>query len=188
MKKLNQFITEKLKLGKNNKVYNYHPNTRDELVNLLDKLIKERGNNANLNDIDVSKITDMSTIFYIINQKTIIGNINISLWNTSNVENMYGMFYGCKVFNCDLSEWDVSKVMNMENMFGFCTKFESDLSEWDISNVLNITNMFRNCKKFESDLNDWNTNKIISAFNWYQGCPYLENHLPKWNDDLMKNQ
>ena len=32
--------------------YNYHPKTRDELKELVKKLIKERGKDADLNDID----------------------------------------------------------------------------------------------------------------------------------------
>ena len=106
MKQLNQYITEKLKINKDIKVkeYNYHPKDKDELESLINTLIKERGKNADLNDIDVSNITDMSKLFINLDPH----NIDISEWNVSNVENMKRMFDNCKNFNSDISNWNVS--------------------------------------------------------------------------------
>ena len=65
MKQISYYILERLHINKDidNHYYNYHPKTRDELQELVNKLIKERGNDANLNDIDTSEITDMSYMF-----------------------------------------------------------------------------------------------------------------------------
>ena len=56
MKQINKYIVERLHInkdtGKQNHHYNYHPKTRDELKELVKKLIKERGKDADLNDID----------------------------------------------------------------------------------------------------------------------------------------
>ena len=43
--------------------YNYHPKTKEELIDLIKELIGIRGNEADLNDIDVSQITSMSWLF-----------------------------------------------------------------------------------------------------------------------------
>ena len=53
MQSLKTIISERLHINKDigNHSYNYHPKTRDELKELVDKLIKERGNDADLNDI-----------------------------------------------------------------------------------------------------------------------------------------
>ena len=75
------------------------PTTKDELINEI-KIRLDRGQ-TNLNDIDTSKITDMSDLFYDFNQ---IQDIDISLWDVSNVEDMNGMFYNCPNFNSDLSK------------------------------------------------------------------------------------
>ena len=68
MKNLKDIIQERLHInkdtGNHNHSYNYHPKTIDELKELVDKLIKERGNDADLNDIDTSEITDMNYMFY----------------------------------------------------------------------------------------------------------------------------
>ena len=114
MKKLNQFITEKLKLNNKIQKYKYHPKTRDDLEELVDKLIEKRGLNANLNDIDTSEITDMSFLFY-----DSMFNGDISQWDVSNVENMAGMFENSE-FDRDISEWNVSKVKDMQYIFKSC--------------------------------------------------------------------
>ena len=102
-----------LHINKDTKIqtYNYHPKTNDELKKLIKKLIKERGENADLNDIDTSEITNMSYMFY--NSKF---NGDISKWDVSNVEDMPYMFYDSK-FNGDISKWNTSNVKDMNNMF-----------------------------------------------------------------------
>ena len=113
MKTLKLYINEALHVNKDTKedYYNYHPKDRDEIRTLVINLIKERGNNANLNDIDTSGITDMSYLFY--DSKF---NGDISKWDVSKVENMYAMFHNSK-FNGDISKWDVSNVKYMTRMF-----------------------------------------------------------------------
>ena len=113
MKTLKLYITEALHVNRNTKTqtYNYRPKTTDDLRKLVNKLIKERGENADLNDIDTSEITNMSYLFY--DSKF---NGDISKWDVSNVEDMPYMFYDSK-FNGDISNWDVSKVKYMTGMF-----------------------------------------------------------------------
>ena len=123
MKTLSNYIVEGFRINKDTKVqkHNYHPETKEELRQLIKDLLSERGKNADLNDIDVSEITNMSNLFTGID----IDNIDISEWDVSNVTSMYDMFYGCKKFNSDLSKWDVSKVTDMEFMFADCDSLEN---------------------------------------------------------------
>jgi len=115
MKELKEILLEKLKIGSKSKVNTkYHPTTRDELKDLINKLIQERGNNADLNDIDTSEITDMEKLFYASKF-----NGDISEWDVSNVMNMYKMFTRSK-FNGDLSKWNTTKLKKNFAMFRFC--------------------------------------------------------------------
>ena len=66
MKSLQQYIQEKLiiKKGKGKIIdYKYFPETKEELKDIIWERIEAEGNEVNLNDIDVSKITDMSYLF-----------------------------------------------------------------------------------------------------------------------------
>ena len=87
---INQFLAVLLEDEANEYMkeqYKYFPQTKDELRSLIEQRIKDEGNEVDLNDIDVSKITDMSELF---------------LWSD---------------FNGDISNWDVSKVTDMRGMF-----------------------------------------------------------------------
>ena len=138
MKKLKDIIVERLHINKDIKSYNYQPKTKVELKELIDKLIKERGNKADLNDIDTSEITNMYALF---NKSEFNGDI--SNWNVSNVKDMSSMFQYSK-FNGDISNWDVSNVKYMGYMFAYSefTGKNGDISEWDVGNVKNMYHMF----------------------------------------------
>ncbi len=140
MKQINTYISEKLVINKDSMTkvpkYNYYPKDRRELIRIVNKLLKERGNDADLNDIDTSNITDMSLIFY--NSKF---NGDISKWDVSNVEDMLNMFYYSE-FNGDISSWDVSNVKYMGGMF-FGSDFNGDINNWDVSNVKYMKDIFK---------------------------------------------
>ena len=139
MKTLQNYITEKILINKNSKiVYNYHPETKEELRKIIKQKIESEGNECDLNDIDTSNITDMSNLFA--HSKF---NGDISKWDVSNVTDMGGMFRFSK-FNGDISNWDVSNVTEMNCMFRY-SKFNGDICKWDVSKVTNNVHIFVNC-------------------------------------------
>ena len=128
MKSLETYIIEKLIIKKNKTTnYKYFPKTKEELVNIIKQRIEQEGNEVDLNDIDVSKITDMSGLFGVTDF-----NGDISQWDVSNVTDMRDMFYGCSNFNQDISNWDVSNVIDAYDMFSGCENFNQDISSWDV--------------------------------------------------------
>ena len=142
MKNLSQYIQEKLIIKKNrNKInYKYYPKTKEELKEIINKRILKEGTKVDLNDIDVSEITDMARLFIYLDF-----NGDISNWNVSNVNNMGNMFDGCKSFNQDISSWDVSNVTDMSFMFNGCHNFNQDISSWDVSKVKYKVDIFGKC-------------------------------------------
>ena len=187
MKQINQFINEyivKKKLDKfidSEDHYDYFPKTKEELSKIIQNLLKD--NQTNLNVIDVSKITDMSELFYKINQNIKMSNIDVSKWNVSKVKNMQYMFFDCHEFNCDLSNWNVSNVENMKGMFQNCENFEGKgLENWDVSNVKYTKYMFFECTNFNCDLSNWDVSNVESMFGMFYNCNILKN-IPSWYEE-----
>ena len=61
----------------------------------------------------------------------------ISKWDTSNVESMSYMFYGCsslKEIDKDISKWNTDKIKDISNMFTNCNSLQKvpDISNWKI--------------------------------------------------------
>ena len=191
MKNLNKYILEKLHINNTTKIeYIYHPKTKGELIACIMEKIENEGygtkdNLLNLNDIDTSKITNMSNLFYGNDDYYELSNLSkngyfdISDWDVSNVENMQNMFRVSK-FDGDLSNWNVSKVKNMNSMFSY-SKFtgkNGDISKWDVSNVKDMQWMFYG-SEFNGDISDWNVRKVENMENMFYECP-LQNNPPKW--------
>ena len=124
----------------------YRPKNNDELKALCDI------DSIELDDIDPSKVTDMSRIFDGSNRKDFSG---IESWNVSNVVNMYGMFYCNRWFNADISGWNVENVEDMENMFCGTEQFCHSLNEWSINNQVNIQGIFADTNYPKKYIKSW---------------------------------
>ena len=122
MRNLKDIICERLVLSKNKKPTLF-PKSKEELKEIIKTEIEKNGNECSLNHIDVSKITDMSGVFF---KSKFDGDI--SDWDVSNVTNMYAMFSDSK-FNGDISKWDVSGVISMARMFKYCP-LENNPPKW----------------------------------------------------------
>lgn len=142
MKKLNNYICEKLHLDHNLTHTKYQPEDIHELRRIIREIFSKHGLNANLNNIDVSNITNMQSLFMSFPEC----NPDISKWDVSNVTNMKEMFYGCYKFNCDISNWDVSNCQNFYQMFTYCKSFSQNIDNWDVKKDANKDNMFLYCK------------------------------------------
>ena len=148
MKSISKYIQEKLIIKKSK--YKYFPETKEELQDIIKQRIKDEGSEVDLNDIDVSKITDMSDLFL------------------------------RKDFNGDISDWDVSNVKNMSEMFVNCFKFNKDISSWDVSNVTDMTSMFNGCKSFNQDISSWDVSKVKEHYFIFINCGIQDKYKPKF--------
>ena len=156
----------------------------------------------NINNLDTSRVTNMSYMFYAcFDLKT----VDLSNFNTENVTDMSYMFSNCsEITNLNFSSFDTRKVKNMESMFIYCSELtELDLSSFNTEKVTNMASMFQgdrnlttlnvssfdtsivtimeqmftNCDKLtELDLRNFNTNKV----EYYD-------YMFGWKNEFMPN-
>ena len=117
-------------------------------------------------------------------EKTKFKYIDISDWDVSKVTDMVSMFAGCEKLESvgDISNWDVSKVTNMAYMFEDCEKLKSvgDISDWDVSKVTIMTFMFYGCASFNQDISGWDVSKVTATVGMFDSCPIKEEYKPKF--------
>jgi surface protein len=179
--------------------------SRDELINLINT-------NGDYSKSCVSKITDMSRVFYnknnlkdisswdvsnVINMEEMFFNVdenpNLSKWNVGNVINMKGIFSSSgngtsvAVFNADVTNWNVSKVQNMNSMFYNRVNFNRDLNNWNVSNVTDISYMFSGCEIFNGNISTWNVGNVENMSHTFNTACKFNQDLSKWNVSKVKN-
>lgn len=184
MKSIYQYITEKLKIRKSN--YNYFPKTTTELRAIIKKRIENEGNDVDLNDINVSEITNMDALFHSKYLCDFCGDV--SKWDVSKVTSMNHMFCGCKKFNCNLAEWNTENVTNMNAMFHECHEFEGKgLENWIVTNVETMEGLFGYCYEFTGkEVEDWDIQNVESMIDMFYDCKNLNCNLDPWQTRFKK--
>ena len=107
---------------------------------LLNLFARSTYNNSVINNLNVSKITQLNSFF--INNEVFDQPLN--KWNTSNIGDIQYMFFGAISFNQDISMWNVSNVLNMSYSFYNAISFNQNISLWDVSNVVIMQGMLDN--------------------------------------------
>ena len=105
--------------------------------------------------------------------KTIEGLENL---DTSNVTNMYGMFWECSsLTDLNISSFDTSKVTNMSEMFSGCVSLtQLNVDNFDTSAVTDMLDMFFKCSSLsELNLSNFNTSKVTSMGGMFDWCTSL---------------
>ena len=95
-------------------------------------------------------------------------NINLSNFNTNNVNNMSHMFFGCIFKN---------KITKTNYMFNGCSSLSNiNLSNFNTNNVNNMSDMFSGCSSLTNiNLSNFNTNNVNNMSYMFDGCSSLTN-------------
>ena len=159
---------------------NVRVRTKEELQKIIINRIQSDGPDCDLNNIDVSHITDMSYLFNA-RENDIFKKFNgdISKWNVSKVKDMNRMFLDCENFNQDLSNWDVANVTDMNAMFAGCKKFNGDISSWDVACVKDIGYMFWRCRSFAQNIDNWDVRNVKYMSYAFEECRTQPNWYKK---------
>lgn len=180
MKQLSEHITEALKINSKSKVnaYVYQPKNRRELIDIISKKYQnnKKEDMLDLNDIDVSKVTDLSYLFELIKPK----RVDMNMWDTSRVTDIHGLFWDNDVVEeIHIEDWDVSNVKTAYGAFYFCENVkELNLNKWNFKSCEEFDLMFKGCEKLDTHFTDnWKMpTHVITTDNMFEGCKYA----PKW--------
>ncbi|WP_434342529.1 BspA family leucine-rich repeat surface protein [Mycoplasma capricolum] len=101
------------------------------------------------------------------------------------------MFAGAKKLNQDISKWNTSNVNNISGMFIWTNSFNQDLSSWDVSKVINMNGMFYGAKSFNQDLSNRDTINLLKNVHTKNGITYTgwtdfnKNAHPEFKDNKL---
>ena len=101
----------------------------------------------------------------------------IEYLNTSEVTDMYGMFYNCRCLtSVNVSHFNTEKVTDMSFMFNDCNQLTSlDVSNFNTANVTNMRNMFKGCWGVTSlNTKNFDTKNVTNMCEMFNKCKALE--------------
>ena len=126
-----------------------------------------------------------------------IGKINFDEFDTSNVLDMSGMFFGFNKMvgitpvpqeTLDLTKFNTSKVKNMKDMFCLSGVSTLDLSNFDTSEVTDMSNMFADMYNIEElDVSNFNTTNLQRAVSMFQNNRVKKIDLHGWHNNNLKD-
>ncbi|MEJ6625276.1 MAG: BspA family leucine-rich repeat surface protein, partial [Flavobacteriaceae bacterium] len=114
-------------------------------------------------------------------------NTDISFWDTSNVTNMKGMFYGASAFNQNIGSWDTSSVSNMQDTFAGASSFNQNIGSWDTSNVSNMFGMFAGASAFNQNIGSWDTSSVTNMYFMFGSADNFNQDIGNWNTSSVTN-
>lgn len=129
-------------------------------------------NSIYLDNINISRLTDLSYIF----QNCInVTSLNLSRFSSFNpsVNTLRNMFQHCdNLLSIDVSNFNTSNIINMTSMFDSCAKLTLiDLSSFDTSNVVNLSNIFFNCNSLEEiNISSFTCENLTNISQMFHGC------------------
>lgn len=133
--------------------------------------------NQDISMWDTSHVEDMSVMF----RNCISFNQPIGVWNVSNVTDITEMFAGCSSFNQDLSGWDVSRVKRIQGTFEDATVFNSDISGWNLDSAMDYQSAFKNAIAFNQDISRWKTSNVLHMSQMFSGAHAFNQDISKWD-------
>jgi len=127
----------------------------------------------NLSIFNTSNVTSMKKMFAYCSSLT---SLDLSNFNTSNVTSMDDLFWQCEsLTDLDLSGFTTSNVTDMSSMFYGCSSLTSlKLSNFNTSNVTDMRFMFYNCSSLTIlDLSGFNTSNVTDMSDMFYSCSSL---------------
>ena len=157
--------------------------------------------NISVTTWNVSKVTDMSNMFYCCDSLPSIdlkpntctakdGSGQYTAWNTASLKNTSGMFmdYGGEnhaLTTVDTTGWDTSKLEDTSYMFMECRGLTAvkGIESWNVSSLKDAHNMFQDCQSLQTiNVSNWNTASLENTSVMFGSCKALKSiDISKWD-------
>ncbi|MBU3675989.1 MAG: BspA family leucine-rich repeat surface protein, partial [Chitinophagaceae bacterium] len=131
-----------------------------------------------------STVTNLSFTFFNASQ---FNDPNISSWDVSNVDTLFGTFAYATSFNQPLNTWNTANVNYMAYTFAFASLFNQPLNTWNTANVTNMAYTFAYAVSYNQPLNNWNVSKVTDMFAMFIYCFSFNQPLNNWNVSNVTN-
>ena len=158
--------------------------------------ICQKASNTSAKDVDISLVTNMSSLF---SGNTRLTTIDISDWDVDSVTNTSSMFNNCSnLTTIDISGCDFRAVTTASNMFNGCSSLNSvdvtgtkinnnmvtvigqnaktlgTIKDLNVASVTSMANMFQNNTTATTlDLSSWDVDSVTNTNNMFNGCSNL---------------
>ena len=142
-------------------------------------------NPIDFSKIDVSKVTDMSYMFF----RSNFSSIDLSSWNTKNLKYIDGLFSGAiKPKNIDLSSWDVRSLLRTNKMFASAGTEHINLSGWNSSQLTDTSSMFLDTYALQTlNLDGFNTSNVTNMSEMFATSVIPNLNLSSFNTSKVTN-
>ncbi len=129
--------------------------------------------NIDFSAFDTSQVTNMYKMFY----NSAVTSLDLKNFNTKLVTDMSYMFAQCvNLTSLNVTSFDTLKVTNMDSIFFMCSNLTSlEVTNFETMNVTNMNSMFNACNSLTSlDLSGFNTGSATNMGGMFYQCTSLE--------------
>ena len=171
-----QDLAEEINIKEGDKIHIYYNNPLSkgsEIYGDTNREIKSKIVLIDLSKFDSSNIEDINSMF---NGCSSLKSINFLNFNTVKIKSMDSVFYGCSSLEeLDLSSFDTSNVSFFHRLFEKCSSLKKlDLSHFDTSKVNAFIATFYGCSSLKVlDLSHFVTDNCENMADMFAGCSSL---------------
>ena len=138
-----------------------------------------------LTNLDTTNVNNMAGMFEGCLKLT---SLDVSKLNTDKVTDTSWMFYGCSgLTSLDFSNFNTANVTDMSWMFGRYQGASLDLSHFNTANVTNMAGMFDGYQGPQLDFNNFDTSKVTDMSYMFAGCGLTSLNLSHLNTANVTN-
>jgi len=135
-----------------------------------------RNFNQDIGNWDVSRVTNMQSIFDNTDNFNNGGSDSITGWDVSNVTNMSYMFNGGQgsPFNQPIGAWTTTSLENIIRMFDVNGTFDQDLSNWTVTGITAASEFMQRLNSlsttnYDRTLSGWSSQAVQNGVNIHFG-------------------